>query len=266
MNSLNEADAMSRRSIIVHFHFFKNAGTSVEYLLKTHFGDAFETYEHGAPTETFPATVLTPYLESREGLQAISSHTISFPAPSHRDWAVFPIVFLRHPLDRILSMYRYEKQQDSDNPGALVARERGLAGYVESALFETGFRTFRNYQAWMLAGGHEAPEDDASLRFAATNALNRLPVVGVVDEFAESVRQFTEWLSPHFPDLDLRPVHENRSEPGKSSIDQRVRTLRDRIGDELFERLERENEADFELYQSVRRRLLVDPVAGRPSP
>ena len=117
MNPLIESARTGRRSIIVHFHFFKNAGSSVEFLLREHFREDFALYEHGLPTETFPATVLTPYLQEHQSLQAISSHTICFPAPSHRDWSVFPVVFLRHPLDRILSMYHYEKQQDSRRCG-----------------------------------------------------------------------------------------------------------------------------------------------------
>ena len=257
MNSLVETALTSRRSIIVHFHFFKNAGTSVEFLLKTHFGDAFAIYEHGQPTETFPATVLTPYLQEHQQLQAISSHTICFPAPSHRDWSVFPVVFLRHPLDRILSMYQYEKRQDSDNPGAQIARERGLAGYIEAALFETGSRSFRSYQAWMLARAGETAEDDDSLLRIATRTLNRLPVVGVVDEFDKSLERFNEWLSPYFRGLDLQPVHRNRSDGPASSMDERLRSFRDRIGGELYERLERENAVDLELYATARRRLLL---------
>lgn len=256
MKPLIASALTSRRSIIVHFHFFKNAGTSVEFLLKTHFGDGFAIYEHGLPTETFPGTVLTPYLEAHEQLQAISSHTICFPAPSHPDWSVFPVVFLRHPLDRILSMYQYEKQQDSSNPGVQIARERGLAGYIEAALFETGSRSFRNYQAWMLAGADEAAEDEDSLLRAATGILNRLPVVGVVDEFDKSLERFNQWLSPYFPDLDLLPVHRNRSDGPASSMDERLRSFRERVGGELFERLERENAVDLELYGIARRRLL----------
>jgi hypothetical protein len=257
MSPLIEAAPTSRRSIIVHFHFFKNAGSSVEFLLRDHFGEDFALYEHGLPTETFPATVLVPFLQKHERLQAISSHTICFPAPSHRDWSVFPVVFLRHPLDRVLSMYHYEKQQDSNNPGVQVARERGLAGYVEAALSETRSRSLRNYQAWMLAHGSEAPEDGSALLRAATGTLTRLPVVGVVDEFAESVRQFNEWLSPHFRDLDLQPVHRNRGIGTGSSMDERLRTFRARIGEDLFGRLERENAVDLELYGIARRRLLL---------
>ena len=248
------ADSMSRRAIIVHFHFFKNAGTSIEHILRAHFGDRFATHEPGAPTETFPATVLLPYLQEHDQLQAVSSHTVCFPPPVHPDWAVFPMVFLRHPIDRILSMYNYERRQDSQNPGAVAAKERGLAGYVEATLDRPGEYTARNYQAWMLGQG-ETPEDDAALLRAAAGVVERLPVVGVVDRFEASVRRFTDWLSPHFPGLVMESVHQNRISPVGSRIEQRIATLRERIGDRLFRRLVDENALDLELYRLARRRL-----------
>ena len=50
---------------------------------------------------------------------------------------------------------------------------------------------------------------------------------GDVDEFAESVQRFSEWLSPHFPDLDLAPVHRNRSDGPASSMDERLLMFRE---------------------------------------
>jgi len=246
---------MSRRSIIVHFHFFKNAGTSIEHVLRTHFRDGFASYEPGEPTETFPATTLVSLLEQQENLQAVSSHTICFPPPSHPDWSVFPIVFLRHPVDRILSMYRYERRQESDNPGAVVAKEQDLAGYVSASLDRPWEYTLRNYQAWMLGQGETPKNDDDELLRAAVNVIDRLPVVGVVDQFTESIRQFNDWLSPHFPGLVMRAVHRNRISPRDSRIEDRLEGLRDRLGDRLFERTLAANALDLELYRRARRRL-----------
>ena len=64
---------MHERSLIVHFHFFKNAGTSVESILRRHFGRNFMTHEPGGPAETFPASALLPLLEKKRKIQAISS-------------------------------------------------------------------------------------------------------------------------------------------------------------------------------------------------
>ena len=165
-------------------------------------------------------------------------------------------MFLRHPTDRVLSMYNYEKQQESDNPGAVAAKQHGVAGYIESILDRPGDRTIRNYQAWML-GQHEAPgEDDEALFRAASKVLRRLPVVGVVDAFNPSVRRFTEWLSPSFPGLDMQPIHQNRMSPRTSRMKDRLNDLKNRIGAPLFERLEAENAADLKLYRKARRRLI----------
>jgi hypothetical protein len=251
---------MSRRCIIVHFHFFKNAGSSVEYLLEQQFGADFERFEPGAPTETFPATVLEPMLENNQQLRALSSHTICFPLPSRPDWSVFPVVFLRHPLDRILSVYNFERKQDSQNPGAIAAKTHGLGDYIEALLATPHERALCNYQAWMLADHSADIADDDALLQAALKTSNRLPVVGVVDEFAESVRRLTQWLSPYFPGLDLQPVRYNRTSPVLSQLDERIDGLRKSIGNRLFERIESENSVDFELYRMARQRLLETGV------
>ena len=251
---------MPSRSIIVHFHLFKNAGTSVETILQRHFGKRFTRYEHGGPAETFPASVLIPYLEAHRRIQAISSHTICFPPPSHRDWSVFPIVFLRHPLDRIASMYTYERGQDAQNPGALLAKAHDLAGYITARLANPGERTFRNYQSWMLAreefrSRSQAVDQETLLEYAA-NALDAVPVVGVVDQFDESIRQFNAWLAPHFRRLHLKPEHLNRSASAGLSMQERIQRTREAIGETLFQRLECENGVDLELYRLSCRKLL----------
>lgn len=244
---------MFRRSIIVHFHLFKNAGTSVETILQRNFGGRFARYEHGGATDTFPASVLIPYLEANRRIRAISSHTICFPPPSRRDWSVFPIVFLRHPLDRILSMYNYERGQEAQNPGAILAKAHGLAGYISARLENPGEHTLRNYQAWMLAReeyrSKSSAVDRKTLLEYAANALQALPVIGVVDQFEESIRQFNAWLAPHFPRLDLRPEHVNRTASAGSTMQERIQLARNAVGETLFQRLESENAMDLELYR-----------------
>lgn len=247
---------MKRRHIIVHFHFFKNAGSSVEYMLRQYFGERFLEFEPGAPAETFPATVLAPLFEKHKELQAVSSHTICFPPPSRPDWSVFPVVFLRHPLDRILSMYNYERRLGTPESGAVTARETGPGGYIASLLGTPHERTFCNYQAGMLAGRTVDEGDERATFEAASKTLGRLPVVGVVDEFDESVRQLSEWLSPYFPGLDLRPAHYNRTSPVSSRLEDRLENLRDDTGARLFEDIESKNAMDLELYRQARRRLL----------
>ncbi len=246
---------MSRRPIIVHFHFFKNAGTSVETMLQRQFQDGFMRYEPGEATETHPGSALVPVLEENPQLQAISSHTVCFPPPRREGWSVFPIVFLRHPLDRILSMYRYEKSQEADNPGTLLARMHGLAGYIRGRLKSPGERTLRNYQAWMLAQRRAPADDQDRLLEAATATIEKLPVVGVVDRFGQSVQRMNDWLAPEFPGLELVPEHRNRSRRPGSTLGDRIRRLKETVGESLYQRIERNNALDLELYRRARERL-----------
>ena len=247
---------MPQRPIIVHFHFFKNAGTSVETILRKNFKKRFISYEPGGPAQTFPASALQSILEERPEIQAISSHTISFPPPANPAWTVFPLVFIRHPLDRILSMYNYEKSQDSQSPGAIIAREHGPAGYITERTKVPGERTLRNYQAWMLAQNLADSNDNEAVAQAAVDVIRNLPVVGVVDDFDRSIQRLSDWLAPHFSGLRMQAVHQNRSSRPGISMQQRIDRLRDIIGDDLFSRIEEENEVDLELYRLARQKLL----------
>ena len=246
---------MSKRYIIVHFHFFKNAGTSVESILRKNLKRRFMSYEHGGPAETFPGSVLVPILEEKQKIAAISSHTISFPPPEHEDWTVFPIVFIRHPLDRLLSMYNFEKKQKTDSPGALLARGHGLTAYIEARLDNPHQRTLRDYQTWML-GQNRAKWNDLDGQFrVAVDTIEGLPVVGVVDRFSESVKKFTDWLAPYFPGLHMKAVHKHQSGLSKWTMDDRIRHLRNEVGDELFKRISDANARDLELYRIANERL-----------
>ncbi|MCB1754984.1 MAG: hypothetical protein KDJ38_05655, partial [Gammaproteobacteria bacterium] len=87
---------MSKRNIIVHYHLFKNAGTSIDKMLKNSFGDAWENYDLPAAGARISPDSLQQYIEENPHLQASSSHQIVPPLPTG-DLNVFPIVFLRDP-------------------------------------------------------------------------------------------------------------------------------------------------------------------------
>lgn len=248
---------MPNRSIIIHFHFFKNAGTSVETILRKQFRKRFKTCEPGGATETHPAAALLPVLEEHESLQAISSHTIRFPLPERPAWNLFPLVFIRHPLDRILSMYYFERQQRSRSPGALLAKRYGAAGYIEARLESPRERSLRNYQAWMLGQFNARMGDDESLFNAASTVISELPVAGVVDQFSRSIYHMSEWLTPYFPGLKMKAVHKHRTGPARMSLDERIDHLREIVGVDIFKRLSNENALDLELYHRAREKLIA---------
>ena len=174
----------SIRDIIIHFHLFKNAGTSLDFNLRRIFAEQFLELELGGPIDLFEAGHLLPLLESSPELSAISSHTLTLPLPSHDEWRFLPIIFLRHPIDRILSIYTYERAQDSDTPGALMAKKWEFPEYVEARLSMPEDVVLRNWQTCWLASDRldksHYSSDDEVLFQTASAVLNGLPFIGEI--------------------------------------------------------------------------------------
>src|SRR3546814_17353081 len=65
---------------------------------------------------------------------AFSSHTAELPPPVLPGIRVIPLIFIRHPIDRIASVYSFERKQEADTFGAVLARNTTLKGYAQVRL------------------------------------------------------------------------------------------------------------------------------------
>ncbi len=241
---------MHIRNVIVHYHFFKNAGTSLDHILKKAFPQAWlplETDERGAITAE---RILEQFREKPE-LKVISSHTARLSLPAADDLRIFPIVFLRHPLDRISSVYQFERRQTEETEGSLQARKLDLPEFVEWRLERPRDFSFRNFQAHRLAG--LAGNETGDLFERGLQGLQNLPFVGLVEAFDASISVLERWLKPDFPDTQFSTVKLNVTQSGDSTLIERLANLKATLGSELHARLLRENEADLRLYHHVAR-------------
>ena len=102
---------MSKRPVIVHFHLFKNAGTSVDRILQRNFGDRWIEIE-GPNNKKLTQDALIDFIRGNPQYDAISSHTAVVSVPQYDDIEIIPIFFYRHPIDRIRSAYDFERKQD----------------------------------------------------------------------------------------------------------------------------------------------------------
>jgi hypothetical protein len=242
---------MHTRNVIVHYHFFKNAGTSLDHLLKQAFPEAWrqlEADERGAIT----AERLLDEFREKPELQVISSHTARLSLPTAEDIRVFPLVFLRHPLDRILSVYQFERKQTEETEGSVQARKLDLPAFVEWRLARPRDFSFRNFQAHRLAGlASDCETGDLFER--GLKGLQNLPFVGLVEAFDESISVLERWLKPDFPAIRLGTARLNVTQSGDSSLIERLAQLKTTLGPERHARLLRENEADLKLYHHVAR-------------
>lgn len=198
------------RTVVLHYHLFKNAGTSVDRILQDNFANTWVT-------EEFPASGgnntdrVEAWIADTPDAVAFSSHTMMGPLPAVPGVRVIPVMLLRDPVARIRSAYRFERKQDADTWGTELAREHDLEGYVKARLARKGDRQCRNFQTSRLAGmvPGDAPELERAI--AAVRLFQAAGVIGRVEAFAAAMSALTARLQPHFPDFQARIVRANVS-------------------------------------------------------
>jgi hypothetical protein len=247
------------RKIIIHYHLFKNAGTSVDKLLKANFPNRWVTKEFGGGQHKTNIAQVESWIRQENKAIAFSSHTALLPPPTIEGVEVFPILFVRHPIDRIASAYTFERKQADNNAGgfgAVLARNTSLAGYIEVRLSLGHDRQCRNFHVGRLAQlfmGVAGPEggDETEL---ALRALEALPFVGSVEKFDQSIVKLRVW-PPYFPDFQSIAVAENVTSDRSIPMEQRLEKIRLEIGDDLYRVLCDANSGDLAVYEAVRSRI-----------
>ncbi|WP_448663700.1 hypothetical protein ACG3SL_03220 [Sphingomonas sp. CJ20] len=235
------------RKLIVHYHLFKNAGTSIDALLKRSFGDNWLTVE-------FPENLrrnvkdLEAFIRANPHAQAISSHTAQLPLPRIPDVEILPILFVRHPLLRLKSAYSFERKQTHEGVGPNLARVLSFVGYTRALIAIRNRQAF-NFQTERFAAAF--PRDSGDELTRALRTADTLPFVGVVEDFAHSVARLEQFLAPHFPMFKGEPVRLNVTNPTTAEIDAQLAALKIEMGPRDYERLLDKNANDIILYNKV---------------
>jgi hypothetical protein len=108
--------------LLIHYHIFKNAGTSFEWALQQAFGDRFRQYDSPSPGGVIFARELARLARREPDLVAISSHQAVPPAPRVRGRKILTSILVRDPIARIGSIYAFERGQNAQTSGAIKAR------------------------------------------------------------------------------------------------------------------------------------------------
>ena len=106
------------RHVICHYHIYKNSGTTFDHILERNFGARHVRFDGPFPYFSIGHRELAKVIARNRAAVAFSSHQITLPVPASLDFNVLPAVFVRHPLLRIYSIYRYTR---SENDGTLTS-------------------------------------------------------------------------------------------------------------------------------------------------
>ena len=193
------------RTIILHYHLFKNAGSSIDAILKKSFEDRWVTREFNEKNNT---DQLAEWILSNPDAIAFSSHTMNGPIPQIDGVKIISIAMLRDPIQRIISAYKFERNQNADTWGAQLAKQSTFEEYVVARLQKRGDTQCRNFQVERLATLR--PGKKPSLERAITT-LDDLSVFGIVEDFNKSLALIAEHIRKDFPDYENNTVHDNKS-------------------------------------------------------
>ncbi|WP_439107240.1 hypothetical protein [Congregibacter sp.] len=241
------SDAKAMRPVLLHAHLFKNAGTTLDWSLARSFSTGFCDHRDDASMRGNPQ-YLAEYLMDNQQIRALSSHWMPFPLPELDSVQLRPLVILRHPIERILSVYEFERRQAVDHPGTQKARDGDLQSYVRWRLEESTGPVIRNYQTRMLSGIYPGTGDSHQFECAA-QLLEALPAFGIVERYRESAVLFEQALKSDFTEIDLSFQRQNvRDASDRRSPEERRASVEQELG-ELLEPVRSANSLDLALYE-----------------
>ena len=183
------------RLIIAHGHIFKNAGSTLDWSLQRSFGDGFLDHRDDKLMREHGTRHLGELVAEQTSLQAISSHHMAGTMPDLEGHQFAQVYLLRNPIQRVRSVYEFERQQRSDSLGARTAKSKTFREYVAWRMQANVPRTIRNYQTIYLAGAHDylEPEEPGADMLSAVSpvaTVGVLPKVGAVGSAGGSVVTF----------------------------------------------------------------------------
>lgn len=240
---------MTDRNVIVHVHIFKNAGSSFDSTLLANFKANFVDHREDHLIKK-DKDFLENYLKENDNIKAFSSHSVYHKPKDFDDVRLHSVYFLRHPIERIRSVYSFEKKQPTeDSSGAKMAKELDFKEYVAWRMQDDAPATIRNLQTIFIAGDGQQGHANKIFELALEN-LNASPLLGIVDRYDESMIVFEEHLRQFFPKIDLSYIRRNVTDTDiQASIEEKVKKIFQQLGEPLQELVRQKNEFDLELYK-----------------
>ena len=243
------------RSLILHSHLFKNAGSTFDWSLRRCFEDNFLDHRDDEGMREGGNEFLKSLILKNPKLMAISSHVMPLIHSYPTEINIIPIYFLRHPLLRVRSVYEFElRQLPAITPGAIEAKNRSFKEYIAWRLDEKVGAIIRNYHSRYLGGlrrrGPSAKGDKEDFE-TALQTLSQTTIAPIVEHYDSSMIILEEALKPLFNSIDLSYVPQNvlQKEDKEITLDEKLLELKHDLG-ELYDDLVAVNRFDLLLYEA----------------
>lgn len=229
----------------MHCHIFKNAGTSlIESFRKAFQHNAIEL-EPEDPDDYLSEDLIAVALKKNPDLVFISSHRLKLPLPTNiGNRKIIPIIFFRDPIDRLGSVYRFEKKETRPTVYSALAKASSMPAFFET-IMDVGFDVIVSNVHADFCSISSSSELEKVKKYLSKNAL-----VGLVEDYHFSLALIEKKVKQYFPDKSLIPFQENVTR-GKQALISNCRSTIDELGQSLAEIIIKKNYYDYKLYQFV---------------
>lgn len=233
----------------------------MEWILRREFSGAFASLHSSDADAVLGAEHLSDCLLNNPQVKAVTSHHLRYPMGKIPGTVLFDCCFLRHPLDRLQSLYEHFRRTGEEDWLSCLARAKSPAGFMKT-LAETAPHVVSNVQTLYLSmgGALTRPAGPWDLE-KASDILRQMSFPGLVERFDEGLVAAEYFLRPAFPDLRLEYVAQNvtraKELPASSDSGNQLMEL---WGDELHAQLVHLNEYDLKLFN-----LAADEIERRTS-
>jgi hypothetical protein len=244
-----------KKNVLIHYHIFKNAGSTIDWILRKNFGKDALTLDESDPDGHITIETMLEFLQDHPNAKSFSSHQLRFPVPQNQNYYFLPIVFIRHPIDRIFSIYHFLHNSHDVNElnDILNAKNSSLKDFVEFNL-KFNPKRMRDNQLKFLARRGKIRLYSIHYLFRAFRTIKNCTVLGIVERMDESLVLAEEILQNYFPDIDLAYISQNVRNKN-SSLEKRLEEGKTEIGETLMNQLITINKLDFSLYKKANTQL-----------
>ncbi|MBW7470473.1 sulfotransferase family 2 domain-containing protein [Marinobacter sp. M216] len=244
------------RYVITHGHIFKNAGTTFDYALEKAFGKDFCDHRDDKDMRQGGAEYLKQFILDNPNLKAISSHHLCNPLPESDEFKCIPVYFVRNPIDRVLSVYNFERKQKRGSKGAEMASKLSLEDYVRWRMTPEAPKVIFDYQTAYIGRtrnlhAHEAVNMRIFQR-ALDIVVNEKALIGTVERFDESFSYISQSLSKYFPGVEF--TFQKKNVTNQAPTEEKLRQALDQLRPVLAEVVSG-NAYDMALYEVVNEKL-----------
>lgn len=243
----------AQNALIFHYHIYKNAGSTIDHILKGTFQSQWRAIEASQPWGTLHKNEIFEMCLRDPSTLALSSHTARIDFDDQGNFAFRPIVFLRNPIDRVGSVFRFERKRKFRDLGFSIvpAEDASFSEYIRWRFEKGNGCVISNFQTIYLSGLQKDMRDAEASRedsMRASEILRKLPCFGIVEEFSKSLDLISRSLNIK---LDRQYVSQNVDLDRYITMEDRIQSIADDLGPDLFDEVLQRNAYDLSLYNEA---------------